>query len=137
MDRQSINPVAWGRHFSMDQAVLVRGAECTLRCAGQTSIVDDPTAELGLSVEGAGDMRKQIEGALANIDCVLDEAGLERSDIVMVRFFPTDMAAFFDHYDVYAAWIGAAGITPPQSTLGVACLALPELMIEIEVVAAI
>jgi enamine deaminase RidA (YjgF/YER057c/UK114 family) len=37
--------------------------------------------------------------------------------------------------DVYAEWIQEAGTRPPQSLLGVNRLVLPELLVEIEVVA--
>ena len=47
-----------------------------------------------------------------------------------------DIDAFLENYDVYAEWIGEAGTTPPQSLLGVNRLVLPELMVEIEAVAA-
>ena len=61
---------------------------------------------------------------------------MSRSNIVFVRFYSTDNGAFLENYDVHAEWIGEAGITPPQSDIGVAELVLPGLLIEVEVVAA-
>ena len=37
--------------------------------------------------------------------------------------------------EIYASWIGEAEVMPPQSLLGVARLALPDLLVEIEVLA--
>ena len=40
------------------------------------------------------------------------------------------------NYDVYAEWLATAGIRPPMTLLGVAQLAVPGLLIEIEMEAA-
>ena len=58
------------------------------------------------------------------------------SNTVSLRFFTTDMEAYLANYDVYAEWIAPAGIRPPQTILGVDQLAVPELLIEIEMEAA-
>ena len=82
------------------------------------------------------DMRGQFEAALANIDALLNEADMDRSNIVNVHFFTTDIDGLMANYDVYAEWIGPAGVMPPQSLLGVQRLAMPELLVEVEVSAA-
>jgi hypothetical protein len=46
------------------------------------------------------------------------------------------MDGFLANYDVYANLNNEAGIRPPQTLLGVQRLFVPELMIEIEAVAA-
>lgn len=130
--RRAVNPWDWGLPFEMNQAEVVDGASRHVHFSGQLAVVPDPDAELGISVVGAGDMRRQIEVALENVDAVLEAAGFERSDIATLRFFVTDMAAYLANYDVYAAWIAEAGIRPPQTLLGVRELALPAAMIEIE-----
>jgi enamine deaminase RidA (YjgF/YER057c/UK114 family) len=66
----------------------------------------------------------------------LAKAGTTRKDVLSIRFFTTDTDGFLANYDVYADWISAAGTRPPQSLLGVQRLVLPELMVEIEAVAA-
>lgn len=45
------------------------------------------------------------------------------------------MDAYLEHYDVYADWIAEAGIRPLRSLIGIARLALPGLLIEIEATA--
>ncbi len=136
MERTSINNVNWGRPFPMDQGQVTSGATRHLRISGQTSLIDDPEAEMGLSVSHPGDMREQVGAALAHIDQILEGAGIGRGDIVSVRFFTTDIDALLENYDVYAGWIGPSGVRPPQSMLGVARLALPDLVVEIEAEAA-
>ena len=91
---------------------------------------------MGLRVDGVGDIRRQVEVSLAAVDDILRGAGMERSNIVYLHFYTTDMEGFMGNYDVYAEWIGAAHIMPPQTLLGVAALALPDLLVEVEVTAA-
>lgn len=106
-----------------------------LHCSGQTSIVVDASAEMGISVAHVGDMRAQIQESLRAIDGLLEEAGMTRANILSLRFFTTDIDAFLGAYDAYAEWIGPASIMPPQSLLGVNRLVFPELLVEIEAVA--
>ncbi len=136
MERTPVNPTDWGLQYRMNQGEIVEGATRYLRCSGQVDLTPDPDAELGLAVVAPGDMRAQMEGALGNVDELLSCAGMNRSDIVFIHFFTTDIAAFLGSYEVYDAWISKAGIMPPQSLLGVAELAVPGLVVEIEVTAA-
>lgn len=135
MKREAINPQSWGQAFQMNQGEVVEGVTRTLHMSGQTSLVDDPGAELGVSVSYPGDMRGQIEASLAQIEALLEGAGMTRANLLSLRFFTTDVAAFLEQYDAYATWIGAAGTMPPQTLLEVKGLALPELLVEIEATA--
>lgn len=136
MKRESINPTDWGLQFSFDQGEVIEGASRYLRCSGQISVRPDASSELGVAVVSPGEIRGQIECALANIDAILEKAGMSRSNIVALRFFTTDIDGFLANYDVYAAWIAEAGIRPPQSLLGIQRLVLPEALVEIEADAA-
>ena len=135
MKRESINPWDWGLAFNMDQGELVSGIEEYLHCSGQVALKPDAEAELGVSVVAPGDLRGQMEYALANVDSVLERAGMGRKHILTLRFFTTDIDEFLESYDVYTDWIADAGIRPPQSLLGVHRLVFPELMVEIEATA--
>lgn len=136
MKRTAVNPSDWGLQWSLNQAEIVEGATRHLHCSGQVALEPDAEAEMGIRVVGEGDIRAQIESALANIDAILSEAGMKRSDLVSLRFFTTAIDDFLQNYDVYAKWIGEAGIMPPQTLLGVDRLVLPTLLIEIEATAA-
>ena len=76
-----------------------------------------------------------MEAALAGIDAIMQGAGMDRSQLLTLRLFTTDIEACLENYEVYAEWIGEAGIMPPQTLLGVNRLALPELLVEIEATA--
>lgn len=45
------------------------------------------------------------------------------------------MGSLFEHYGVLAARTGAAQVAPPGTLLGVARLAYPELLVELEATA--
>ena len=136
MKRTAVNPWDWGLPFHMNQGELLEGVTRQLRCSGQVAVKPDPTSEYGFSVIGADDLREQMRVALANVDAVLTEAGMERSDIVHLTMFTTDPDGVLANWDVYVEWVSAAGIMPTQSMIGVKRLVLPELMIEIEATAA-
>ena len=44
----------------MNQAEVVEGLTKVMHCSGQTAIVEDDSAEMGVSVAHVGDMRGQI-----------------------------------------------------------------------------
>jgi len=136
MKRESINPWDWGLKWSMDQGEIVENASRHLHCSGQVSVQPDPDSKLGIAVVSPGEIRGQIECALANIDSVLHEAKMTRENLISLRFFTTDVDGFLANYDVYANWIAEARTRPPQSLLGIQRLVLPELLVEIEAVAA-
>jgi len=136
MKRTSINPTDWGLAFQMDQGEVTEGHDRILHCSGQCAIAPDADAEMGVKVVSPDDLRGQIRESLANIDAILEKAGMTRSNLVALRFFTTDIDGFLANYDVYAEWISVHGIRPPQSLYGISRLVLPELMVEIEAVAA-
>jgi enamine deaminase RidA (YjgF/YER057c/UK114 family) len=119
----------------MDQGELVEGVSRYLHCSGQVALESDPGSEMSIKVTHPRDVRGQMQDALANIDAVLTKAGLTRKNVLTLRFFTTDIDGFLANYDVYAEWIGEAGIRPPQSLLGVQRLVLPDLVVEIEALA--
>lgn len=135
MKRTSVNPWDWGLQFGMDQGEIVEGLTRMLHCSGQVAVLPDAAAEMGFAVQHPGEIRGQMEVALANVDAVLTKAGMDRSNLLSLRFFTTDIDGFLANYDVYANWIGQAGTRPPQSLLGVSRLVTPDLMVEIEATA--
>jgi enamine deaminase RidA (YjgF/YER057c/UK114 family) len=119
----------------MDQAELVEGATRHLHCSAQVAVAPAPYTEMGIEILHPGEVRGQMEAALANVDDVLTKAGMTRQDLLSLRFFTTDIDGFLANHDVYATWIAEAGIRPPQSLLGLNRLVLPELVVEIEALA--
>ena len=129
MEQRKINPWNWQNQYAFSQAIEVSGANRILYCAGQTSV----DAE-GRPVH-VGDMRKQIELALQNLETVLEAAGLTLSDVVRLNYYTTNVDSFFEAYDAATSRLARANCQPASTLLGVARLAFPELLIEIEATA--
>ena len=129
MERRIINPWTWQDDFGYVQANEVSGAQRTLYCSGQGA--NDATGAAVL----AGDMRGQIDLALDNLAAVLSAAGFSYADIMRLNIFVTDVDQFFANYDAFISRLAEAGCRHTGSLIGVARLAFPEMMIEIEATA--
>lgn len=128
MDRKDINPWEWSKAFGFSQATELTGGERVLLCSGQTAIGPDgapPTTT---------NMGEQIRASLDNLATVLDAAGMTTADIVKLTVFTTDVDALLADYEI-AAEVLAPNL-PAMTLIGVARLAYPELLVEIEAVAA-
>ena len=80
-------------------------------------------------------MRAQIIQALDNLETVLRDAGFTLSDVVRLNYYITDVDRFFDTYDALATRLAESGCQPASTLVGVARLALPELLVEFEATA--
>jgi enamine deaminase RidA (YjgF/YER057c/UK114 family) len=129
VERTAVNPWTWSLNFGFNQGELVEGATRVLFCAGQTSVDGDGTPQ------HPGDMAAQITLATDNLEAVLRDAGMSLSNVVRLNFYTTDVDAFFANAAALGERTGAAGVAPPGTLLGVARLAFPELMIELEATA--
>ncbi len=130
MERRIINPWGWQDAFGFVQAHEISGMQRVLFCAGQTS-VDDEGRPLHV-----GDMRAQVVQAMDNLETVLREAGLGLSDVVRLNYYTTDVDLFLEAFGVVAARLAESGCRPSSTLLGVASLAFPELLVELEATAA-
>jgi len=129
MERTAVNPWTWSVSFGFNQAELVEGASKVLFCAGQTSV------DANGAPQHPGDMAAQMALALDNLEAVLTEAGMSLANVVRLNFYTTDVDAYLANAAVVGARTGAAGVAPAGTLLGVARLAFPELMIEMEATA--
>lgn len=129
MQRTAINPWPWSVELGFNQGELVDGAHRTLHLAGQSAMSADGVPQ------HEGDMAGQIELALDNLEAVLAGAGMTLADVVRMNIYTTDVDALFEHYGIIVGRLGAAGVNPPGSLIGVARLAFPELMVELEATA--
>jgi enamine deaminase RidA (YjgF/YER057c/UK114 family) len=129
MERRNVNPWTWQDQFGFSQAIEFSGHQRVLVCAGQTSNGPDG------AVLHAGDMRAQVAAALDNLEKVLHEAGYSLSDVVRLNYYTTNVDEFLTTGDILGARLGAAGVQPASTLLGVARLAFPELLVEIEATA--
>jgi enamine deaminase RidA (YjgF/YER057c/UK114 family) len=81
------------------------------------------------------DIVGQTREVLAHIDRLLQEAGSDKTCILMCQIFITDMALFPQMNEVWDEWV-ATGHTPPRATIE-AKLANPACLVEIVVTAAL
>lgn len=130
MEQRKINPWKWQDQYGFSQAIETVGASRVLYVAGQAS-VDDTGRPVHL-----GDMRKQLAQAFDNLETVLNAAGYGLANVVRLNYYTTDIDAFLAASDVVGERLGAAGSQPPGTLLGVAKLAFPGLVIEMEATAA-
>jgi enamine deaminase RidA (YjgF/YER057c/UK114 family) len=126
MQRTAVNPWQWSLEFGFNQAEIVDDGQRVLFCAGQTSVDGNGAPQ------HAGDMAAQITLAVDNLEAVLRDAGMSLANVVRLNIYTTDVEAFFANAASLAERNGAAGVAPPGTLLGVARLAFPELLIELE-----
>lgn len=131
MKIQHINPETLfpSLQFGFSQVVSTERGR-TIHCAGQTAWDKD------LKIIGEGDFAAQAKAVYENVRTALASAGAKPRDVVRMRTYIVDYTP--DYLEPFglatAAFFGDH--PPPAATLiGVASLAMPEFMIEIEVTA--
>jgi enamine deaminase RidA (YjgF/YER057c/UK114 family) len=126
MERTAVNPVPWSLEMGFSQGELVSGHSRTLYCSGQTAMSGDGKPQHD------GDMAAQLALSIDNLEAVLGEAGMSLANVVRLNIYTTDVDLLFQHYGVLASRLGAVGVAPAATLLGVTRLAIPTLMVEIE-----
>lgn len=129
MTKTAANPWDWSLQFGFNQAEVFTNPSAVISCAGQAAINADGQAE------HPDDMAKQLALALDNLEAVLTKAGAGMADLAQLRIYTTDVDLFFQNIGILATRLGAAGVTPPQTLIGVSRLAFPELLVELEATA--
>ena len=129
MERTAVNPVTWSLEMGFNQGEVVSGEARTLYISGQTAMSPEGRPEHD------GDMAAQLALAVDNLDAVLQEAGMTMANLVRLNVYTTDVDALFPHYGVLAGRLGAAGVAPTTTMLGVTRLAIPGQMVELEATA--
>lgn len=125
--------------FPIAQAVTVTGNATTVYVSGQVPPVinkdADPSSPLAF-----GDTKTQTVGVLNRIKGILEGQGLGMGDIVKMHVFlvhnsatPMDFKAFMEGYTQFFG--GSQPNLPARSVVGVAALANPGFLVEIEVIA--
>ena len=129
MSRQYINPPALNPTKGFTHVVTTTGIK-TIYISGQVSV--DSTG----TMLGPGDFRKQVEQTFENLKVALAATGASFNDVVKVTYFVVDLKPELLGIvrEIRSRYLDATN--PPASTLvGVAALAVPEWLIEIEVIA--
>ncbi|NEB15917.1 RidA family protein [Streptomyces coelicoflavus] len=126
MQRNAVNPVSWSVGMGFNQGEVVSGHSRTLYISGQTAMSKDGRPEHD------GDMAAQLALAVDNVEAVLAEAGMTLANLVRLNVYTTDADLLFQHYGVLAGRLGAAGVAPTTTMLGVTRLAIPGQTVELE-----
>ncbi|MGW5002933.1 RidA family protein [Streptomyces hydrogenans] len=126
VERTAVNPVTWSLDLGFNQGELVTGHTRTLYVSGQTATDADGAPRHD------GDMAAQLALSLDNLEAVLGEAGMSLTHLVRLNVYTTDVDLLFPHYGVLAARLGAAGVAPATTMLGVTRLAIPGQLVELE-----
>ena len=126
MERAAVNPVTWSLEMGFNQGEVVSGASRTLYISGQTAMSADGRPEHD------GDMAAQLTLAVDNLEAVLAEAGMTLANLVRLNVYTTDVDGLFPHYGALAGRLGAAGVAPTTTMLGVTRLAIPGQLVELE-----
>lgn len=128
--RTPINPVGWSIPLGFNQGEVVADSTRTLYCSGQTATGTDG------SPQHEGDMAAQLTLSLDNLEAVLTQAGMTLANLVRLNVYTTDVGLLMPHYGMLGARLGAAGVAPTSTLLGVNALAMPGLLVELEGTAA-
>jgi enamine deaminase RidA (YjgF/YER057c/UK114 family) len=129
MNKTAVNPWTWQDQFGFSQAIDVSGAARVLYCSGQTSVGPEGAPRHG------GDMRAQLTTALDNLETVLKSAGLGLPNVVRLNVYTTDVDQILAHWTAAFDRLSEAGCRPACTLLGVARLAFPDLLVELEATA--
>ena len=87
-----------------------------------------------VAANATASVEDQTKDILGQIDGLLKDAGADKSKLLMVNIWLTDMSTFQEMNAVWDAWV-SAGNTPARATVE-AKLAAPAFKVEIAVIAA-
>ncbi|MFF2554013.1 RidA family protein [Nocardia sp. NPDC058058] len=126
MERIAVNPVTWSQEMGFNQGEIVSGESRTLYISGQTAMSKDGRPE------HERDIAAQLALAADNLEAVLSEAGMSLANLVRLNVYTTNVDALFPHYGILAGRLGAAGVAPTTTMLGVTRLAIPGQLVELD-----
>jgi enamine deaminase RidA (YjgF/YER057c/UK114 family) len=126
-------------NFPIAQSVEIPGNATTYYVSGQVPPVIDKDAD-PKSAQAYGDTKTQTVGVLNKIKGILEGLGLGMGDVVKMQVFlvndaraPIDFKGFMEGYTQFFG--GDQPNLPARAVVGVAALANPGFLVEIEVVA--
>jgi 2-iminobutanoate/2-iminopropanoate deaminase len=123
------NPSELTKPTGYTHVVETSGPVKTVYISGQIAYDKDG------NVVGAGNMKAQAEQVFKNLEAALKAAGATFADVVKMNSYTTDMSKVAEVREVRARYFGANA--PASTFVEVKGLVRPELMLEIEVIAAV
>lgn len=128
--RKVVNPWKWQDKYGFVQANDVTGVKRMIFCAGQISVDDNG------SLLYPNNMEKQMEQIAKNLETLFKQAGAKLSDVVRITYYTTDIKAFTKgNLAVLSKKLKKWNCRPATSLIGVAALARPGCLVELEVTA--
>jgi enamine deaminase RidA (YjgF/YER057c/UK114 family) len=115
MEMTQVNPWTWQDQYGFSQAWKVDGAKT--------------------EVMHAGDFKAQVRLTFENLRTVLEKAGASLDNVVKLGSYFVGIENLPDYGAVQAEFF--KGKTPAQTAVGVAGLALPGMLIEVEAYAVV
>lgn len=123
-----INPPGLAQNPRFSQAVEITGGR-TILISGQVAYDKDG------NVVGKDDFRAQVKQVFENLRIALDSMGATLNDVVKLNSFVVDLPAHLDEYrEVRGQYLAKNEHPPASTTVGVASLVNPALLLEVEAV---
>ena len=122
------NPSTLSKPTGYTHVVEVSGPVKTIYISGQ----------IGVGADGnlaGSDMKSQAEQVFKNLEAALTAAGAKFSDVVKMNTYATDLSQIQALRDIRAQYFGT--VVPASTLVQVVRLARPELLLEVEVIAAV
>ena len=130
LKREIINPWSWQENLGFVHGHKVTNPSSILFLAGQTASDENGRC---LFID---DMKGQIDQVLRNIGLVLQQGGMDFTNVVRLNIYTTDIGKLMVSHDHMVERLRAVGCRHTGTLLGVSGLASPGAMIEMEVTAA-
>lgn len=130
MSVQKFGPRMAGDKLMYHRAVRVDAPRSWLFVSGHEARGDDG------AIVHRGDMAGQMELTVRRLEETVHEAGMTLADVVQIRIFTTDLSACKADYGVLLDSLAARNCEPASLLAEVGALSDPDMLIEIEAVAA-
>jgi enamine deaminase RidA (YjgF/YER057c/UK114 family) len=132
MKKRYLNPKAMSTPRFYTHAVTAEGTGMLVHVSGQVSW------DAAGNVVGKGDMRAQSEQVFKNVTAALEAAGAGWGDVIKMNGYMVGMSAerVGAYRDVRSRFL-KEGALPASTLVGVEALVHPDLLLEVEVVAAV
>ena len=125
----------WARDLFSDVAIVEATAGTKFLFLSGVSAEDPEATDLkSVTILGDGDFRKQTQIAFGKIKYILAAHGATLADVVRMTAYVTDRGNLMTYFEVQGEELGGAS-RPPHTFLEVSSLAVPEMLVEIEVTA--
>ncbi|MEK4199935.1 RidA family protein [Cytobacillus sp. FSL K6-0265] len=126
----------WALDLFSDVVIVENNGTKFLFLSGVSSEDPEATDLHSVTILGENDFRKQTQIAFRKIKSILAAHGATLADVVRMTGYVTDRNNMYTYFEVQGEELEGAP-RPPHTFLEVSSLAVPEMLVEIEVTAII